>query len=321
MSLRPHLAALSLSTLVTAGGSSAQSVGWEEAISTVEATAEAYMDHIRSIDGTAAVGAAYHGWEFDRHRCAVLGRMLGHAEAIAELERLDHPPMTAESDTFELMVFVATLDSWVTAVRRALDAPEVERINAWNLECVGLMGIPASLAMESPEPGADFRVDGDHLLVYGDIEAGFHKRLVAALDLNPSVHTVSLGSAGGNVSEAIEAGLEIRRRGLDAQLHGPCYSACPLVFMGGARRTIWAGGSQLGFHQVYVGAGIAIPADDPVYRGIAHYLESVEVDSTTVIGWMMKASPLGIHEPEVEAYCRPLVATFVQRVCADGQLF
>ena len=55
---------------------------------------------------------------------------------------------------------------------------------------------------------------------------------------NPEVKIVGLGSPGGAVVEAIRAGYLIRARGLETTQIADCFSACPIVFLGGSRRTV-----------------------------------------------------------------------------------
>ncbi len=91
-----------------------------------------------------------------------------------------------------------------------------------------------------------------YLLVYGNIDSGFYDHFRAALDANPGVESIGLRSADGSVADALLSGLEIRKRGLRKTVHGPCFSACPLVFISGGLRAIWENqGSHLGFYRVY----------------------------------------------------------------------
>jgi hypothetical protein len=207
------------------------------------------------------------------------------------------------------------LDSWVAAARRAVSMSESQKKSLWNLECVGNHGIPTDGFLSEPGLVGEFTVNEDTLLVYGDIDSGFFHRFVSTLDANPGVRVVALGSAGGSVVDAIMSGLEIRRREMNTTLHGPCFSACPLVFAGGAERTIWMGpGPHLGFHQVYTSAG-AVPLSDEIYQEIALYLAAMGVDAQVVIRWMASAGPGEMYEPSLQLLCEPQVATWVQRVC------
>jgi len=312
--MRSYVIALLLS-LVWATASLSQGVSWETAIQRVEQSSKEYFDYAVEVGGTSWAGTAYNGYQFDRHLCAIVGRMLEQVEAIKEIETLEYPPMDATSDPHDLLVFSISLENWTIAARRALSMSQDERINVWNLDCVGEMGIPPNLFMESAQPNAAFDLNGQTLLVYGDIEAGFFDRLKIELDANPAVTEVALGSGGGSVRDALLSGYEIRRRGLSTTIYGNCFSACPLVFMGGERRVLWASPSRLGFHQIYTGDGKAIAFDDPIYGLTARYMTAMGVNPQVVIPWMLSARPNEMFEPEVSDLCAPGVATFVQRVC------
>lgn len=296
------------------GAPAAAQTGWDAAILKVEAAAKKYHAYAVDVGGTSWAGTMYNGWKYDEHRCAILGRMLGKPELISEIETFAYPPMDARSDAHDLLVFSISFENWVAAARWGVSADEHKRINTWNLDCVGRYGIPEAAAMQSDKPNADFEVRDQILLVYGEIDDGFFERFVQVLDANTQVHTVWLGSGGGSVQDAVRSGFEIRERNLDTSLFGNCFSACPLIFVGGNNRTLWASPARLGFHEVSRG-GVAVPQNDNIYGLIASYLTLMDVDPVTLIGWMWSASPRHMYEPDVSVLCRPGVATFVQRVC------
>jgi hypothetical protein len=169
--------------------------------------------------------------------------------------------------------------------------------------------------MESSQPNATFEIKGKTLVVYGDIDAGFFERLKSQLDATPTIEEIGLKSGGGSVRDALLAGYEIRRRGLSTTLYGNCFSACPLVFMGGVKRILWASPHRLGFHQIYTGEGIPLSADDPVCDLAAKYMVAMGVDPQVVIPWMLSARPSEMFEPDVSSLCSSGVSTFVQRIC------
>jgi len=287
---------------------------WEKAIEAVEAKSSEYFDYAFEL-GSGYPGTALNGIGSDRHICAITGRMLGFHDEIHEAETFDSPAMTTDADPFALMEHSVFLDAWVASARTALGMTETQRKSLWNLECPGKHGIPTTAFIDDPELQGDFSVDGGRLMVYGDIDLGFYERFVEALDKNPAVTEVSLGSAGGNVMDALLSSLEIRKRGLGTTLYGPCYSACPLVFMGGESRTIWMGpGPHLGFHRVYTTAG-EVPLDDEVYTYLSEYMVAMGVDPVPVLGWMMRAGMNEMYEPALDDFCAPKVATWVQRIC------
>lgn len=157
-------------------------------------------------------------------------------------------------------------------------------------------------------------VRGDKLIVRGPVERDFYDALKKALQENPGIKTVVLGSDGGNVVGAIRAGFMIRERGLDTEVSDHCLSACPLVFMGGVNRRMWTTASRLGFHQVSM-QGKVVPPDDPIYKGIESYLILMNVDSGYVMRAMMSAGPAGMFIPEPAKLCGSRVTTFIRRIC------
>lgn len=172
--------------------------------------------------------------------------------------------------------------------------------------------------MGSARPEAEFLAEGTQLRVYGDIDTGFAERFQQALNANRSVTEVTLGSGGGSVQDALIAGLLLRSRGLDTTIYGNCYSACPLVFLGGNDRVVWAAPYRLGFHQIYTGAGVPIPLDDQIYELIVQYVAEMGGDPSRVLAWMFSAGPSEMFEPEPEDLYAAKVATFVQRICGRG---
>ena len=289
---------------------------WEDAIETVTNSADEYHEYAVEVGGTGWAGTMYNGYKSVEHRCAIVGRMLGHIEAIKHIEEFEYPPMDARSDPQDLLVFAISLDNWAGGAKWAINATNDQRINFWNLDCVGRFEIASDLFMENDNPSAEFRVDGNRLDVYGDIEFGFADRFAAILDASPSVTVVTLGSGGGSVRDALIAGMLIRQRGLDTSLWGNCYSACPLVFMGGIGRLVWAAPYRLGFHQIYTGEGIPIAFDDPLYQLVYQYIREMGGNPEYVLPWMFMALPSDMHEPHPQELCDAFVATWVQRKCA-----
>lgn len=299
------------------GSISAAAADWEMAIERVQKASEAYFEYAKEAGGTSWAGTMYNGHEFDRHQCAIVGRMLGLESAVVELETMPYPPMDETSDPHDLLVFSISLGNWVGAAKGALEMNESQRRSVWNLDCVGSLGISTAHYIENQEPDAQFKVADGTLYVYGDIEPGFFERFKAELDSDVPITQVALGSGGGSVGDALLSGAEIRSRGLDTTIYGNCYSACPLVFMGGQKRILWATPNRLGFHQVSRN-GTAVPYDDDIYVGLAEYLHIMGIDAKTVITWMLSKPPEGMHEPLVAELCDVGVATWVQRICGGN---
>jgi hypothetical protein len=313
------LAVATFALAATFQPASASSTSWQAAIEAVQDKADRYRAYAVEAGGTSWAGSMYNGYMATEHRCAILGRMLGHADDVGHIEKFDHPPMDARSEPHDLLVFSISLENWVAAARWATQATQDQRAKTWNLDCVGKFGIARNLHVESGAPDAEFKVEGGQLHVYGDIDRGFAARFIAMLDAHPEVQEVTLGSAGGSVRDALVAGAAIRSRGLGTTIYGNCYSACPLVFLGGVRRVVWAAPYRLGFHQIYTDEG-PVPFGAEVYRRVADYTWAMGADPEAVLRWMRSAPPSGMHEPEPEALCGAEVATFVQRICgADMQ--
>jgi hypothetical protein len=297
--------------------SGARADGWDKAITAVEQSATEYFEYAVEVGGTSFAGTMYNGYKSLEHQCAILGRMLDHVDAIRHLEEFEYPPMDARSNPQDLLVFSISLENWVAAARWAKSASIDQRINRWNLDCVSQFGIDQSLFLQSASPEAEFEVDGKQLHVYGDIDVGFAERFEQALNENKFILEVTLGSGGGSVRDALLAGLLIRSRGLNTTIYGNCYSACPLVFLGGSRRIVWAAPHRLGFHQIYTGTSVPIPFNDQLYGLVARYIADMGSDPSIVLAWMYSAGPSGMFVPKPKELCAANVATFVQRICGS----
>lgn len=265
--------------------------------------------------GAPHLGSAYGATDAMEHRCAILGRLLGKTDLIAHLEE----PLPSVSETgYEFRVAVVSLDNWLMQAQLLLDLPENRKTRLWNMDCVGRLGIPPSAQLNEEHSDAFYDVTDDGLTLYilGSVTQGFYERLVVALNDNPRVQIVALGSGGGLVTEALSAGTEIRKRRLETVLWNDCYSACPLVFMGGTRRMIFTQpGDDLGFHQISVD-GTAVSMTDPIYELVSEYSEMMGADGRGVVALMMSATPDEIYNPSGELLCNVGVATWVQRVCS-----
>ena len=316
-----------LLTMFLSAAVMAQNNNWPKAIAAVSKSAAAYQAYAEAKSGMGfggMIGQIGADIDIERHRCAILGRMLGRIDEIAALEKIDYPTLNDQLDDYDAAMFASSLYNWIDIAQWALAAKEADRINRWNLDCIGQMGIPVSAYIGHAAPEAQFAYhrQSGQLTVYGDIDTGFYDRFLAQLDRSEGVREVLLGSGGGSVRDAIMAGREIRKRRLDTTLFGNCYSACPLVFAGGNNRTVWASvRHDFGFHQVSLSDGAAVPDDHPVYAVIAAYLTDMGVDAQTFLGWMHKVPPSDIYTPDIRATCAPKLVTFVQRVCRDGELF
>lgn len=90
--------------------------------------------------------------------------------------------------------------------------------------------------------------DGRVLSVSGVLSFAHNQALKRTLDSHSSVRTVLLDSEGGRVYAARAMALTVQQRGLDTRVETRCLSACTLVFLAGAQRSMGAE-AKLGFHR------------------------------------------------------------------------
>lgn len=293
-------------------------INWDEEVKRVESLME---EMTRKADSLQAdlLGTMYNALHIPEHTCSILGRMLGMSEQVTHLVPA-LPDDDADESEFpgeEFRVAAHSLYNWLHTLELLRGMSEARRVREWNLDCAGHLGIPSTARIAESTEEAFFLLDkaGRRLDVIGDVTEGYHARLVAALDANPMVTTVALGSDGGLVIEALRAGAEIRRRGLDTTLWNNCNSACPLVFLGGEDRTIWSPYPQLGFHQIRDSAG-AVPLTAPIYRRVAEYAKAMGVDDRALLRLLASAPPEDIARAHPKVLCQARIATWIQRWCS-----
>ncbi len=318
---RPIRLSLALCLLPTA--SLAQNNDWPAAIVAVGKAEQRYIAHVEQRTGgphLSLLGRWDIQVDVERHKCAILGRMLGRLEEIKLLEELDYPPLDSSVSAYDQAKFAASLGNWVWQAEWAMAANEAERINTWNLDCTGHFDIPVTAQISHSAPEAQFEVDasGTGLRVYGNIDAGFHARFMEQLALHPGIVDVELGSGGGSVSDALKTGREIRARGMRTFLFGNCFSACPLVYIGGVERPVYtdlAVRHDFGFHRLALASGEALPDDHAFYDLIAAYVTQMGGDAETFVGWMLQAAPDEMFKPELHTTCEAGLTTWVERHC------
>ncbi len=292
--------------------------GWEEVIAEVKAKSERLWAYGLEHGASGSLGTGLNELDANRHECAISGRLLGLEEKVQHLEYMPEPEVSenmTEDQLYDLMVYSHSLENWVIAAKRLTVLPISEVAEIWNLNCVGKLEIDAGSFVESGVGKARFKQDGNRASVLGDIDVGFADELEVWLNTHPETTEVVLGSGGGSVRDALLAGISIRKRGLDTTLSDSCYSACPLVFFGGVRRTIWSPYPPLGFHQVYTGDGEPIPASSETYQMIFDYSNLMGIDGNFVLTSMNSAPPSSMYEPHVDDLCAAGVTTWVQRIC------
>lgn len=287
---------------------------WDEAITAVETKSEDLWElaEKRGLE-SRSLGTALNELHAIEHRCAILGRMLGKVESVLKLEQETEVDVTyADADT--TAIAARSLGNWVYQARRIQKMSKDMRIESWNLDCVGKMGIPNTAFISRENSTTFYTIEDNILHVLGDINNGFAKRLLAILEQNPEVDTVALGSGGGAVYEAILAGILIRERNLDTTLWNNCYSACTIVFAGGSNRRVWSPYSELSYHQVSID-GTAVSMQAQVYTDIARYIAAMGGQPQTFIRLMLQATPDQFYTPKPQDLCELGIATWVQRLC------
>ena len=102
-----------------------------------------------------------------------------------------------------------------------------------------------------------FKVNGDILhynteLAVDEIDRGIKEEdpdeLLKTLKNNPNIKIIHLTSLGGLISAAVEMADIIIDFELDTHVKEICFSACPLLLIGGETRTLERG-SKIGFHR------------------------------------------------------------------------
>ncbi|MBX9862412.1 MAG: hypothetical protein K2Y42_06625 [Hyphomicrobium sp.] len=261
------------------------------------------------------LGTAFNEMGVNEFRCAALAFLFGKDEIFKRLGKIEETPRQTYLET-PLAVLGDSLlhTNWALAADGVLVLSERNRVETWNLDCVRQYDIGEEHARARIAPAAEFEIHEDQLHVLGDIDEGFYDRFAAFLSGHPGVKYVAMGSGGGSVRDAILAGMLIRRRGLETTLMADCYSACPLLFLGGVSRTVWSPYRRLGFHQVSRN-GQALPLDDDIYGVIRKYTENMGANGAFVLKSMQSAAPRDMSYPDVWDLCEPGITTWVQRGC------
>jgi TPR repeat protein len=283
--------------------------------------AQALRASADKIDADVWIGTMHNETGIQQHTCYALGMLLGFDENVRHL-RFDRNQSLAAQDSeqaYDLRINAQSLDNFEIAVARSLNMSLGQRGIVWDLDCAGKHGISAE-TFNQMGVSTFYEVintdGGQGIRILGAIEKGFAARLSATLGQNPNVAFVELGSGGGSVAEALAAGRLIRAKGLATSIWTNCYSACPLVFLGGVDRHIHSPYPSLGFHQISSSAGAVAPRA-PVYVQVASYIREMGVDDRFVVTAMMEATPAQmnmINGADVRL-CEARIATWVQRAC------
>lgn len=274
-----------------------------------------------AIDGHTHAGTAFNEIHIPEHKCYALGQLLGKANLVRSLA-IDYEPdydtQTTENAS-DLRIMSNSLHNFASVATHILGMPHDERVVTWNLDCVGQLGLPRAFIQQEGQSSFYVVTKGDNTLkILGDIEEGFAQKIKNAIEANPNVEWITLGSGGGYVNEAMEAGSYIRTKGLKTSLFNNCYSACPLVLMAGVERHNMSPYPKLGFHQIYTSDGQPIPFDSEPYRQVFGYLMRMGIEPRYVLQKMWSAPPTGMTNVEGDdtALCDANITTWIQRGCA-----
>lgn len=275
------------------------------------------------VDDYSHIGTAMNDVNAQEHACYSLGMLVGQSHSVQHI-RLDRKPILKASNSdeaYDLRVTAQSLDNFIHNGKRILKLNQNERIQEWNLDCVGHLGINGQyIQIQNEQTFYKITNNGTVLQVLGGIEKGFASRIKEAIIKNPRINTVALGSGGGYVNEAIEAGHFIRSRGIDTTLWSNCFSACPLVFIGGVNRIIWRPHPYLGFHKIYDEGGNAVSSSSKIYNEIKKYINEMGVSSEFMIKAMLSAEPsqMLIIEGYLDIICENNIATWTQYGCVSA---
>lgn len=292
-------------------------------------------------DDNYHIGTYNYGIDYAEHSCHTLGFLLHGSKYLSKFEKLrSHDndflkdlkllenPNTTEYDigiiSFSVRLFSTSVGHYVSRVKDILEMTEHERIELWNLDCVEQFDLGSEAYVQNnATQSASFisQKNGFADLRYtGEIDNNFYDKLVQALKKYPDSESISIGSGGGSVVNAMAAGYLLKAKGIDVRLHSDCYSACPLVFIAGERRIMEQRPRiKLGFHQMYsVIDNKTILAPISVYNDIQDYIVDMdpEIDTSAFINLMLSAGPQNMVYPEYEYLCSTSIATWVQRNCS-----
>lgn len=302
-----------LFTLFWAGAALADE-GWEARIADARATAE------RIAAWGATHGRDYnHIGTFTRQadiavlRCSILAELTGIGDISDHVEYYgpdpalpralpDRAATPGDDAVLEHLGYAWNLRSWAHLAEQVLGSSADQLAETWELQCNGQHGIPEGLVVAAWDTRATFRLDGRRLYVLGDIEPGFYEEFAEVVAAN-EIGFVMLGSRGGSVEDAMQAGGLIRRLGLATELYGDCESACPLLYFSGAEPRIQRLPLyRLGFHRISAG-GAAIPLDHEIYEIVAAFIDAMGVNSDYILTAMRDTPPENMYYPPYQWLC------------------
>lgn len=322
MTLPLHIIFAAIVSIVVQGASAQQiappatpAAGLAKEVREAGRLAQALRGSADKVDKEFWIGTMFNDVDWPEHTCYSLGMLLGLEANVRHLrfDRSSHAARTSD-EAQELRVRAQSLDNFVSAANASLKESSEKRGIAWNLDCSEKYGV--SLQQKGDPTFYEVTNGGRGIKILGAIEAGFTAKLSATLARAPKAEFVALGSGGGSVAEAIASGRLIRSRGLTTTIWNNCYSACPLVFLGGVDRHVNSPYPSFGFHQISTSSG-AIPKSSPVYARVADYIREMGANDQFVLTAMLRATPEQmnmVNGADVQL-CRARVATWIQRAC------
>lgn len=281
---------------------------------------KAFRDFADSIDHERSIGTAFNDIGLTESTCYSIGTLLGRGQEVAKLQTVEQGDLTTRTpdNAYKLRISAQTLDNFAHAATSALAMSTTQKAQTWNLDCVGRFGISLSSREKVAPSTLSVELYANVLWLIGDVEKGFADQMIDAIQKNPTAKTIALGGAGDSMEDAIRAGRFLRDHHFDTTLWNSCYAACPFVFMGGVKRTIWSPYPVVGFHQMVGRDGKALQSRDTLYANVATYVDMMGVDSRLIINAMLDSPPssMTVIEGHEEALCETRFATWIQRGCS-----
>ena len=291
-----------------------QTESWSILMTSIEELSEEMSeraDEIGTPPHSHLFGTSINELHANEHKCMILSKLLQIDLPRGTFEQ-EYPDPLKSIDGEGLRLAAHSLGNFHYIVQSTLPMGEDRWKHDWNLGCADSDDVP-SLNYQTPTISAFYDVDESTLRILGDVESGFAQRVISALQMHPEVDTVALGSGGGYIYEAFEAGEAIRSRGLTTTLYNDCMSACTLVFLAGTDRLVWSPYPRLGFHMASLD-GVELHPGDGVYEDIRAYSDWMGISGLRIVGLMMKAGSSDMYFPELEELGRLGVVTWCQRM-------
>ncbi|MBL8698892.1 MAG: hypothetical protein JNK67_10995 [Alphaproteobacteria bacterium] len=151
-------------------------------------------------------------------------------------------------------------------------------------------------ARTAPAPAMSFDAAGDQLVLAGPVERGDFDRFKSIVERNRFKidAIVLLDSPGGAAADGFMIGDLIREKRYRTIVAGACYSACALIFLGGAERYFAEGADEralLAFHGLYFRDGSLAQEVTGINRDWVMRRTERWVDDSLLRQWTRFADP------------------------------